>query len=41
MTGEAYPGQTIRLSGKREEETVFVRGEHDRGRCFDGILKIK
>ena len=41
MTGEAYPGQIIRLSGKREEETVFVRGEHDRGHCFDGILKIK
>lgn len=41
MTGEAYPGEVIRLAGKREEHTVYVRGEHDRGRCFDGILHIK
>lgn len=41
MTGEAYPGEVIRLTGKREEAAVYVRGEHDRGRCFDGILKIK
>lgn len=41
MVGEAYPGETIALCGKKEEKTVYIRGEHARGRCFDGILIVK
>lgn len=38
--GEAVEGDEIKISASAQGQTVYLSGEHARGKCFEGFLKF-